>query len=237
MPASIASMQMYEMPENREATDIWWNCLARALRAEGAADVPASLTLVATPIYDADGCDGVNYCSAVIVRAEDTAASLEDLRGRKVAYNGEDSQSGYNCLLSCLAPLARDGRFVGHAIKSGGHRQSVNLVAAGVADFAAVDSVTLALLRRHAPAEVEGVRVLDWTPPTPGLPYITSLTGGPEQRDRVRAALFAAIDDAATADARQSMLLQGFAVVEAPSYQVLLDNEQTARAAGYDRLA
>jgi len=39
------------------------------------------VTLVATPCYRADGCDGAWYRSAIVVRASDSASSLADLRG------------------------------------------------------------------------------------------------------------------------------------------------------------
>jgi len=40
---SIASLPMYDLPELRDATDTWWQGLARAFRAEGVKDVPAAL--------------------------------------------------------------------------------------------------------------------------------------------------------------------------------------------------
>ena len=66
----------------------------------------AKVHLVATPCYDAPGCDGHNYSSVLLVRADDAREDLESFRGSRLAFNGEDSQSGYNCLRFMLAPLA-----------------------------------------------------------------------------------------------------------------------------------
>jgi ABC-type phosphate/phosphonate transport system substrate-binding protein len=40
----IASLNMYDLPELRPATDAWWRGVARALRGAGIEDVPATLT-------------------------------------------------------------------------------------------------------------------------------------------------------------------------------------------------
>ena len=60
--------------------------------------------LVATPAYRAAGCDGARYCSMLLVRADDPAQALADLRGRRVAFNATDSQSGHN---ACARPWRR----------------------------------------------------------------------------------------------------------------------------------
>jgi ABC-type phosphate/phosphonate transport system substrate-binding protein len=130
--------------------------------------------LVATPIYAAEGCDGPHYRSAIVVRAEDPAESLADLRGRRVAYNGKDSQSGVHALRAAVAPLGEGGRFFAAALETGGHRASAAAVAAGRADAAAIDCVTWALLGDVAPGETAPLRVLGWTPSAPGLPLITA---------------------------------------------------------------
>jgi ABC-type phosphate/phosphonate transport system substrate-binding protein len=42
--AGVAALPMYDLPEIRAATDAWWRGLARALRRQGIADVPARLS-------------------------------------------------------------------------------------------------------------------------------------------------------------------------------------------------
>lgn len=101
--------------------------------------------LVGTPCYDAPGCAGPLYSSVFVVRAGDPARQLADLRGRRVAFNSRDSQSGANCLREAVSPLAEDGRFFSRAIESGAHRRSLRLVQDEDADIAAVDCVTYAL--------------------------------------------------------------------------------------------
>lgn len=49
--------------------------------------------------YSAPGCEGRNYRSLLAVREVDGGQTLADFRGRRVACNSPDSQSGYNVLL------------------------------------------------------------------------------------------------------------------------------------------
>src|SRR6266404_4455866 len=89
------------------------------------------LQLVATPCYDAPGCDGPSYCSILVVAAGSQATSPADLQGKRAAFNTPDSQSGMNALRAVIAPLAEGGRFFAEIIETGGHAASLDLVAAG----------------------------------------------------------------------------------------------------------
>ena len=189
--------------------------------------------LVATPAYRAPGCVGARYASALIVRDGDPAASLSDLRDRRVAFNSIDSQSGHNALRAAVAPLARDGRFFAGSIATGAHRASAAAVAAGTADLCAVDCVTWALLSRHEPEAVAGLRVLGHTASAPGLPLIAGPTAPVAA---IRAALAEVMADPRLADARDALLLEGCEVLPDADYDAILAMEREAGARGYHRL-
>ena len=105
--------------------------------------LPPHVQVVATPRYRAEGCEGAAYRSALIVRVDDPAATLGDLRDRRCAINGTDSNSGMNLLRAAVAPWARGGRFFGRVEVSGSHLESLARVGDGRADIAAIDCVTL----------------------------------------------------------------------------------------------
>ena len=196
-----------------------------------------TLQLVATPVYDAPGCAGANYVSLIVVRREDSLRGLADLRGRTAVINSVTSQSGYSALRASVAELARGGRFFGRVVKSGGHPNSLALVAAGEADVCATDCVTHALLARHRPEVLAGLRVLARSPAAPGLPYVTRAAAGDELVARLRAALFAALDDPDLAAAREALLLAGAEVLPISAYQPILEMEARAQALGYAEVA
>jgi hypothetical protein len=80
---------------------------------------------VATPKHSADGCEGPNYSSFIVVPADSAAKDLEDLRGARCSVSARISHSGYNALRALFAPLATDGHFFGSVSVSGGHAASL----------------------------------------------------------------------------------------------------------------
>jgi ABC-type phosphate/phosphonate transport system substrate-binding protein len=193
-----------------------------------------TVQLVGAFAYDAPGCDGVYNRSQFVVRDSDPARSLEDLRGRRVAINGTDSQSGFNSLRAQVIPLARDGRFFGAAHVTGAHLLSVVAVRDGQADVASIDCVSLASFRKHRPDVTSGIRVLGESAPYPGLPLITSLTTSPASLQALREALAWSANAPALAQARANLLIQGFEPMRVEDYAVCQAMRAAAEAAGVD---
>lgn len=200
-------------------------------------ELAGKVQLLATPRYAAPGCEGATYVSHVVVRDDDPARSVADLRGRRAAYNEPNSQSGYNVLRGLAAPLAGGKPFFGATIQSGAHRRSLAMVRERAADVAAVDCVTLALIRQAAPREFEGLRVLCASARAPALPYVTSLRTTPDQVARLCRGLAGACADPALADARRALMIAGCEVLPLAAYDEILAIERAAVAAGYPELA
>lgn len=196
-----------------------------------------TLRLVATPVYNAPGCEGPDYVSMIVVRVDENARGLADLRGRIAAINSATSQSGYSALRSAVAHLSHKGRFFARVVESGGHPNSLAMVAAGEADVCATDCVTHALLARHRPEALAGLRVLALSPSAPGLPYVTRAAAGDDLVARLRAALFAALEDPDLASARQDLFLAGAEVLPLSGYRRILDLKEGAEALGYAEVA
>ncbi len=252
---------MYDVPELLWATDALWAAIAarvpaappRLTRGRALMEIwtapdlllaqtcgyplmtalAGRVQLVAVPRYRAEGCAGALYRSAIMVRADDPAACLADLRGRRCAVNSADSHSGMNALRAAVAPLADAGRFFGAVIVTGAHEASLAAVARGDADVAAIDCVTWALLRRVRPDAAAGLRVLAWTAAGPGLPLITS----PRTRAVTRQALARALDDVAAdpamAPVLRALLIDGFEAVPLPAYDAVLALQRLAVDRGY----
>ncbi len=193
--------------------------------------------VVATPCYAAPGCEGPSYRSVLVVRADAPWRSVAELRGRTACFNSEDSHSGYNILRATVAPLARDGRFFGRILRSGGHIHSVAMVQRGEADLAALDCVTHALYARHAPHRLEGTRVLAMTEAAPGLPYVTAAATDAQTLRRLRAGLDAALADPALAALRAELLIQGAVLLPEDAYGAIADARRQAAARQYPELA
>jgi len=194
------------------------------------------LKVVATPVYDAPGCEGAHYRSWILVREASPLMQLAELRGTRVAYNSTDSQSGYNVLRAMLAPLAKSGHFVSAAIETGGHRKSIAAVREDRADFAAIDCVTYAILMRHQPALLYGTRVIAGSPPAPSLPYVTAKETSDDDLARMRNGLKEALIEPDLAWAREALLIAGAEILADDAYETMLTQEREALAQGYGAL-
>jgi len=192
--------------------------------------------LVATPCYAAPGCNASDYRSVVVVRADANAASIGDLKGRTCAVNRRDSHSGCNVLRRMIAPFAKGKPFFARVKISGHHWESLQMVARGEADVAAIDCVTYALVSRHEPQIVAKTRALCYSPPAPGLPYVTSRSAPHELVEKLRNALEAAFHSPELADCRETLMLTGFRVLSLSDYDCIAAMEAEAMAFDYRAL-
>ena len=125
--------------------------------------------IVGTPDYELEDCPAGYYRSAIVVRSDDTRTKLAEFNAAKLAFNMAHSQSGFAALYTHMRPL---GFWFTNRIQSGGHLRSAQMVANGQADIASIDAQTWRLIQRYEPMAGH-LRVLEYTTPTPGLPYIT----------------------------------------------------------------
>lgn len=187
-------------------------------------DLAGKVQYLITPCYDTPYNQGAYYCSLLVVQEGSTAQTFADLQGTSFAYNSLDSQSGYNCLYPLLAEqgIPAHNDYFGTMQASGGHRQSLAMVQNGQAQTCAIDSVTFALLAKHAPETVAGLRVvITTTPLVPGLPFITSLATSPETAQQLRQAITQVQQNPAMQDCLQQILIKDWQVLELADYDVL----------------
>ena len=175
--------------------------------------------LVATPSYDAPGCERARYGAHVIVRESANVRSVADLRGRRLAANGTGSYSGYHVWWNMLAAGDDPPSFFGEIVASGSHRASIRLVAAGEADACAVDCVTHALLSDQVADELRGTRILASSPTAPAMPFVTSAGTSDEEIAKMREGLHAAIADPSLRAARRELRLTGASVLTDEEYR------------------
>ncbi|ACC72697.1 PhnD/SsuA/transferrin family substrate-binding protein [Paraburkholderia phymatum] len=191
--------------------------------------------LIATPHFDAPGCEGAHYSSLIVTRSDAPFDSIEACRGARAAFNATDSNSGYNAFRHTVAPYARNGRFFGSTLETGSHLGSLHAVAADRADVAAIDCVTMAFARDAYPELTSRLREIGSTRSSPGLPLIASKHVSREQADALRAALDETLH--VQPERAQRLKLKGFSYLTAAAYDSIRQMENEARIANYARLA
>ena len=192
--------------------------------------------VLATPCYAMAGCDGPYHRAFFLVRAEEHASQLNDLRGRVFGCNSLRSNTGMNLPRLSLARIAKHQPFFSDVVMTGGHVRSIEQLVSGSIDVCSVDCVTWGFLQRFRPELAARARVLAETASSPSLPFVTSVaTSLPD-----RAALQDALDELATdprhAEIRTSLALRGVAHLDEADYEKVLDYEREAAALGYPEL-
>lgn len=219
--------------------DLWRSpdlLLAQSCGYPVVTELRETVQLVATPRYRAEGCDGVLHRSAIVVRADDPARSLADLRGRRAGINAPRSNTGMNLFRAAIAPLAWAGTFFTQVTTTGSHARSLAALLSGRIDVAAIDAVTFAHLRRRYPRHAEAVRVLAWTDATPGLPLVTAAETPPDVIIALRVALERVARDPGSQPHLDALLIDGFEPIGVDRYLPVLALEQQALAQGYPAL-
>lgn len=196
-----------------------------------------AVQLVATPVYDIQGCKGPFYRSLVVVADRVAADSVRELRGLRAAVNEWNSNSGMNTFRAAVAPHAGGRPFFAKVVTTGGHMLSLAALREGRADVAAIDCVTYGLTARHRPDLLAGTRVIEETAATPGLPLVTAAATPARTLAALQRALRGVLADPALAWPRAGLGLAGFANVPRDRYATIADLEREAEALGYPALA
>jgi ABC-type phosphate/phosphonate transport system substrate-binding protein len=194
------------------------------------------------PLYEAPGCaragaDGPTHCAFFLVRENSPATRLADLKGGVFLLNGPVSNSGMNLPRRALAEIAGGKPFFRQVIETGGHPASLDRLLRGEGDVASIDCVTYAFWRKYRPEAAARVRILAETPPSPAIPFVTSIATPPAIVDALRAALGALGSAPRYAAVRAGLMISAIEDVPDAAYRGLLDYEREAAQMGYPQLA
>lgn len=158
--------------------------------------------LIATPCYEVPECDGARYRSLLVAASDRRGDKLANFEGGVVAINQEHSYSGQVALFRHLDGLAccehgGSDAFFASAISTGSHLASMQAVAAGEADLAAIDCVLWAHAAEFFADLRSSLCIIDATKLAPGLPFITAASRSADSLSLMQAALGEVLDDPA----------------------------------------
>jgi ABC-type phosphate/phosphonate transport system substrate-binding protein len=192
--------------------------------------------MLATPHYTAPGCVGSTHCAFFMVRVDDAAGGLEDLRGRIFGCNSLLSNSGMNLPRLSLARIAGGKPFFSSVVMTGGHVASLERLEENGIDVCAIDNVTWDFFRKFRPLAAERYRILDETISSPSLPFVTSVNTRKSDATAIAEALHEIMDDPQTADIRGILELAGLSAPDVAAYERLAEYEREAADLGFPEI-
>jgi phosphonate transport system substrate-binding protein len=130
------------------------------------------------------------YYSSVIIPADSTVATIEDLRGKVFAFTDPMSHTGRVYPTYLVQQLGEDpDAFFSSSFFTYSHDKAIEAVADGVAEGAAVDSLVLDYALARDPNLQDRVKVIHRSPPF-GIPPVVVPAGlAPDLRQQLKQAL------------------------------------------------
>jgi len=192
---------------------------------------------LATPHYAMPGCVGASHRAFFMVRADDPAGRLEDLRGQTFGCNSLLSNSGMNLPRLSLARIAGGRPFFSAVVVTGAHVESLARLDQGSIDICSVDNVTWGLFKKCRPRAAERYRILAETVVSPSLPFVTSAKTSEADAAALAETLFEIMTDPQTAPLREVLELSGLSAPDVAAYEGLTEYEREAAERGYPELA
>ena len=131
-----------------------------------------SLEILAVPVIQGDRYQQQPiYFADIVVHADSDFYELTDLKGSRFCYNDRGSNSGYNLIryrvLQHLQSqflsqtLPPNYQFFQSSQASGSHQNSLQWIASGLADCAAIDSVVMAAELQQFPELAQSLRIIE----------------------------------------------------------------------------
>jgi ABC-type phosphate/phosphonate transport system substrate-binding protein len=176
------------------------------------------------------------YRTDLIVRRDAPYQTLEDTFGHRAGYTVAHSQSGFNALRHHLLKYRTPRRptlyreMHGNLITA---RNVLDAVRENRIDIGPLDAYWHLLLARSAPELTADIRVLTCTEVAPMPAFVAGADTPPDHVARLRAAFLAAPSQPQFNHYGKLLQIDGFAAVDAATYDMLLAWDHEAMAAGY----
>jgi phosphonate transport system substrate-binding protein len=132
--------------------------------------------------------NGMEYRSYLIVPAHSSRDSVEELRGATMAYTDPESNTGCLVPRALLAKHRLRESFFERIVFSGSHDKSIQAVAIGAVDVAAVDSLVWESSVKSDPSLEGKTRVIWRSEPFGAPPVVVPSSIDPELKEALRRA-------------------------------------------------
>jgi phosphonate transport system substrate-binding protein len=190
---------------------------------------------VVAPVMQADRYgDRPIYFSDVIVHVDSAFAALSDLVAKMedltFCYNDLGSNSGYHLVRHWFYQHHYPALFLRSMLQSGSHQASIQWVASGKADWAAIDSTVLQQAQQADPSLTSRIQIIASLGPSPMPPLVAAQRLGEPLHHQIRNVLLH--PDALLQHTMQQFGVQRFAAVQVEDYGAIAQIYQNSQRFG-----
>ncbi len=167
------------------------------------------------------------YYSYIIVPKESDVKSFDDLRGKRFAFTDPLSNSGKLVPTYMLAKMNEtpDSFFKSYDFTYA-HDKSIQAVAEGLVDAAAVDSLIWEYTNRVDPEHTSRTRIIKKSPPFGIPPVVIRKELAPEIKEKLRTILLTVHEDVKGREILKGMMVDRFVTIENSSYDSIREMKQ-----------
>ena len=183
------------------------------------------LEVLAVPVVN----NRTTYNSYIIVNNNSTYQKFEDLKGKVFAFTDPLSLSGKiypGYLLETMDTTEQE--YFGKTFYTSSHEKSVESVAYGLADGAAVDSLIFEDMKRLKDPAVDKVRVIHVSPPYGIPPIVVSPDTDKSQKQLMLSTLLKMKDDPAGREILKELHIKKFILTDPSIYYSAVQLKQSA---------
>ncbi len=217
MPAHFAEGQRLEEFANGQV-DVGFLCGLQYVRISCLPNCPVEF--LAAPVLVGERYQGHPiYFSDLVVHQDSPYQTFEDIAGCRLAYNEQVSHSGWNIVCYSLLVQGKTSAYFRETLSTGSHLHSLQAVADGKADAAAIDSHLLDVLLHRDAAVTRHLRVLAMLGPSAIPPVVVSKGIAPDLKQKMQIALTTLHTDSHSREKLQAGLIKRFVPVEDENYQ------------------
>ena len=193
-----------------------------------------SIELLAAPVMKDKRYGGKpQYFSYIIVPKESKFQHFSDLKGSRFVFNEEISNSGYNMPRAYMIAHGDTKGFFNKVLRSGSHEESIRMVALGLADASAVDSMVYDYDKLKNPIYVSKTRIIETLGPASIPPVVVSAKTPAAVRNKIKKILLNMNKDPKGQAILKQALLEKFTTVDDSHYDDIRGMLNLARETGF----
>jgi len=164
------------------------------------------------------------YYGYIVAKDESRFTSIDDLKGKDIAFFDPSSYSGYIFVKEELGRLGEDiDSFFGRHIYTYSHEGSMNAVLNNIVDAAAVNSLVFETMKNENPEQSDSLKIIGKSMPLGTGPVVISSNLPEEDKEIIKESFLTMHEQGSMKQAMQGLYIDRFIPFDSEYYEVLYE--------------